>query len=68
MARDVVRAVRAVGREVEDVACPFVPVVAVHEYACGLNVQAANVALAPLLGAVKVTATPKRRSRRNPLQ
>ena len=44
--------------KVDDVACPVAPVVWVHEYACGLELHAANVALAPLLGAVKVTTTP----------
>ncbi len=44
--------------KVDDVACPFAPVVWVHEYACGLALHAAKVALAPLLGAAKVTATP----------
>jgi hypothetical protein len=31
----------------------------VHEYVCKLELHAAKVALAPLLGAAKVTATPE---------
>jgi hypothetical protein len=46
---------------VEEVATPLAFVVATHWYVCGLVVQlppAANVALAPLAGAPKVTETP----------